>query len=220
MFNNFFKFAFILGFLSSAQAQEKGLNIPLKEADWTVLSYGKIPANKVSFNESSLSVKVSSSAGPIVYKLAKPEKVIGFSVRGNMTGKKVLEAGAFDEDSVLRMGFVATGQKTLSGPKRWFAADWVKKLFALAPEGAGLDKIYFFNLSNRAELAGKSRTHPQSDLILENIFGDPVAEGDFNLTKNFESAIETAAIWISIDGDDSKSDFETKVNSIELRLAN
>ena len=192
--------------------------MPLKESAWIALTYNKIPSNKVSFHDDTLTVKVKHSAGPIVHKLEKTSKVVEFFVKGKVTGTKIKESGPFDEDSVLRFGLVAIGQQTLSGPKKWLAADWVKKLFALAPKGTGLDKIYFFNLTNRHELVGKSRAHPKSDLIVENIFANTGNDASFEVRKKIEPSIEAAAIWISIDGDDTKSEYETVISEISLKV--
>jgi len=191
--------------------------VPLEEASWVVLSYNKIPANKVSFENSSLVVKVSKSAGPVVHKLKVPKKISGFVVSGHFKGQKKLEANEFDEDSILRIGLVAVGKQNLSWTKKLFAADWVKKLFALAPEGSGLDKIHFFNLTNRTELVSKSRAHPKSDLIAENISLHFDKQGAFQFVKELPASIEVAAIWISVDGDDTGSEFETALSSIQLK---
>ena len=126
---------------------------------------------------------------------------------------------AFDEDSILRFGFVGIGNQTLTGPQKWFAADWVKKLFSLAPKGTGLDKIYFFNVTNRSELNGKSRLHPKSDLLVETVFAQHEKEGVFSFSKTLNSPIEAAAIWISIDGDDTQSEYETTISEIKLRVS-
>lgn len=227
MFNNFSKSPFfgrllvitLVGVCStSAHATEVEITVPLKESSWVVLSYNKIPSNKVIFSSDALTVEVKNSAGPVVHKLTKTGKITKFFIKGNVTGSKVHETGSFDEDSMLRFGLVAIGRQTLTGPKKWFAADWVKKLFALAPEETGLDKIYFFNFTNRGALLGKSRTHPKSDLIVENIFAEIEKNGIFNVSKKIEPPIDATAIWISIDGDDTKSEYETAISEIKLTV--
>lgn len=223
MFNNFFKFLFTAVLVSSysqlAYPNKSEIIVPLNAGAWVALSYNKIPANKVTFSDNSLSARVKSSAGPIVHKLSGTMKITEFLVKGKISGSKKIESGSFDEDSALRFGLVAVGQQTLSGPKKWFAADWVKKLFSLAPEGTGLDKIYFYNLTNRAELVGKSRAHPKSDLMVETILTEVNKSGSFELNRKLDSPVASAAIWISIDGDDSKSEYETTISEIKLMVA-
>lgn len=212
--------AILIGFCSSfAWSTESESIVPLKKDAWVTLTYSKIPSNDVAFVNNTLIVKVKHSAGPIVHKLEKTSKVSEFFVKGKITGAKIEESSPFDEDSVLRFGLVAIGKQTLTGPKKWIAADWVKKLFALAPEGTGLDKIYFFNLTNRDDLLNRSRTHPKSDLIVESIVAKTNKDGSFDVRKKIETPIEITAIWISIDGDDTKSEYVTEISEIKIKVA-
>lgn len=214
-----FKFFTVLIFFMFCSAGASGQTteaISLQEKAWISLSYNKIPSNEVKFTGAGLTIKVRNSAGPIIHKLSAKQRITGFKIKGKFTGNKVSEMSAFDEDSILRLGLVAVGDKKLSGAKRWFAADWVKKLFALAPKNTGLDKIYFFNVTDRKNLVGKTRTHPKSELISENIFAVVSEAGNFELTKKLDSAIDTLALWISTDGDDTKSEFETLISEIEI----
>ena len=207
--------AILLGFAASASAE----TISLNSKDWHSLSYSKIPPNKVTNEASGLKVAIDKSAGPLVYKLQAPIKLTHFRVKGKLIGKKKKEDGKFDDDSVMRMGFVATGDQKLTGVKSWFAADWVKELFKLAPKDSGLDKIYFFNATDRKEMVGQKRQHPSSDLIHEDISWHVEEPGAFTLTKKLDPPIDTAALWVSIDGDDTKSKFEVVIESIQLNPA-
>lgn len=193
--------------------------IPLKPASWVVLSYGsKIPANEVSFSDGRLTIRVNRSAGPVAYKIEVPRKVLGFKVTGVWKGQKKTEAGDFDEDSILRFGLVATGTQRLTGLKKFLAADWAKKLFELAPADTGLDKIYFFNVTNRPSLAAKARSHPKSDLLREANALIVEKPGAFELMKQLDAPLEVAAIWLSVDGDDTASEFETTIMEIQLNF--
>jgi hypothetical protein len=107
-----------------------------------------------------------------------------------------------------------------------FAPDWVKRMFALAPKGHGLDKIYFYSITSRNELLGKSRQHPKSKFMHEEyVFLAPIPAGEstdtaatkpvsMSISKKFATPIAAAGIWLSIDGDDSKSKFEIKIKSL------
>jgi hypothetical protein len=205
--------------LSFGAPTNQNLTLPLRQSDWIILPYRKIPPNQISFADGALSVEVKRSAGPVVHKLDRPSKLRSLSMKGKVVGKKLPETGSFDEDSALRLGLVAVGKRTLSGPQKWFAADWVKKLFKLVPADSGLDKIYFFNLTDREALVGKHRVHPKSDLIVENIVATADSSGGFDFTKQLDNPIETAAIWLSIDGDDTKSEFISTISEITLGLA-
>jgi hypothetical protein len=226
VFNNFsnssllilFLVIFSFGFQQDLFAAETDMMIPLNGMQWTALAYNKIAPNDVSFSDSALKVKVRNSAGPLVHKLKQATKVLAFSISGKVNGSKIKESGPFDEDSTLRFGLVGVGKQTLSGPKKWLAADWVKKLYSMAPEGTGIDKIYFFNLTDRDSLLGQVRVHPKSELILENYFAKITSDGSFDLRGKLDVPIETSAIWISIDGDDTKSEFETIISEIKITV--
>ena len=49
------------------------------------------------------------------------------------------------DDFNLRLGLVLLGSHTLKWYQEVLAADWVKEMFKLAPEGQGIDRIYFLN---------------------------------------------------------------------------
>ena len=183
---------------------------------WSVLAFNKIPQNQVTFTEGQLEVKVDKSAGPLVYKLDAPLLVSDFVLKGELSGAKIPEKSSFDEDSVLRFGLVVTGDKKLTAAKRLFAADWIIKLFSLAPKGTGLDKIYFFNSTDREGLVGKNRPHPKSELISEEVIKVIDRQGQFEISHNLAKPLEAAAIWLSIDGDDTKSAFTIKLKEINL----
>lgn len=219
MFNSFFKIIICVLVSSEAFATQEAIDIPFESTKWISLSYNKIPANKVKFEDLVLKVKVSKSAGPIVFKLPEVKNISGFKIKGKLVGVKKIESTTFDEDSILRVGMVASGKKTLSGIKKMFAADWVKKLFALAPPDSGLDKIYFYNVTNRASLMGEAREHPKSDLIFETISKLVEGAGSFEMDVDFKKTIPVAAVWLSIDGDDSASEFEVEISSLKFNFA-
>ncbi len=209
----------ILSLASEASEKEKTVvpyQTPLESKEWVSLSYQKIPPNDVQFSQNRITVKVNSSAGPLVHSLPKRKWIHKLVAKGSVVGKKHEESGDFDEDSVFRLGLVVPGKNTLSGPKRWFAASWLKTLFSLAPEGSGIDSVQFLFVSNRNTLEGKSRIHPKSNLLHENVQTLLKKDGTFLLEKTFDPPLEVVALWLSIDGDDSKSQFETSVEEILL----
>lgn len=211
----FFSLLFLISLIAvTTLANNK--EVKLNKGSWKSLSFNKIPAHELQFLDAGMKVIVKSSAGPLVYKLDSNLKINAIKIKGKITGHKKMENTSFDEDSILRVGLVATGSQKLTGVKKWMAAAWVKELFALAPEGTGLDKIYFFNTTNRDDLVGKKRIHPSSGLLSENIVWLNKSEGTFNFTHKLDKPINTAALWLSIDGDDSSSEFQVLLQNIEL----
>lgn len=220
-------FRFLLLFqFAPVQAEEKV--VPLHVEKWIPLAYSNIPQNKlfsggrdgasVSSSEASIRVDVDRSAGPLIYPLGKALPILSFQVRGEWEGEKREENGPFDEDSVLRVGLVEQGTETLTGARKWFAADWVKKLFSLAPKGVGIKRISFFNITNRENQIGKARVHPKSKLIHESVRFLSAQPGAFEFTVSLEDPMNTLALWLSSDGDQTQSKFSIKLKEIRLQL--
>ncbi len=200
------------------------LFIPLNvQTDWQVLSYSKLPSHKVAFKQSGLNISVNKSAGPLVYPLKNQTSVKKVHVKGTIK-KKIKFNGKQgtknNDDFALRIGLVVKGTQTLNFAKRLIAPDWVKSLFALAPKGTGVDHIYFFNAAQQPELQGKTRNHPLSKLIKENnqwlLKFDENGVANFDFSTHLTNPKKTLAIWISVDGDDTKSNFETLITELKI----
>lgn len=196
--------------------------LPLeKSQDWTELKFRKIPQNSVIFSADHITVSVDQSASPLVYKFNRVQKVQRFKVEIEVEGGLNKTASRkpidFESDSMFRFGLVATGPHTLNKLQRWLAAEWVQKLFALAPHGVGLDKIYFYNITQYEQLLSKKRQHPESEYLQEeNVWLKKENQNHFVLEKILDKPLVIAGIWISIDGDDTKSKYMVKIKKIEL----
>jgi hypothetical protein len=207
---------FILLFVTSVQAQNS--NNLFSKDKWVEISFGKkINSNTVEYSEDALKINVDSSASPLVYKFDKVIDVNSFSVDLEINGtmQDAVDKSKFEDDSYFRLGLVAIGENYLGSVGKLFAPDWVLKLFSLAPEGMGLDKIYFFNLAKNRELIGKERLHPSSKYIYEKIIA--AKSGDsLSFKSTLAKPLKSAALWLSIDGDNTKSKFSVKIKNIKL----
>ena len=195
--------------------------LPVQQLDdWQLLQYGSIPSNQVTFSREGMAVKVERSAGPIVYPLDQPKLVNRVEVEGVLSELLSVDAGrqgdGANDDFTLRVGLVVAGDKTLNGFQRLFSADWIKTLFALAPEGTGVENIYFLNAVQTSQRLGQQRQHPLSDLIYENNVWLLDQPGDFEFTHTLDRPREVIAVWLSIDGDDSQSSFSTLIRRLHL----
>lgn len=194
--------------------------IPMTTADgWLDLKFSKIKPNVVERSESGTLVKVDSSASPLIHGFGKIIAINGLEAEIEIKGtlNKMEGWKDFEEDSILRIGVVAEGPEKLGTMGKLFAPAWVKQMFALAPDGSGLDKIYFYSVTSRDELMGKSRQHPKSKFMHEEyafLAGKGTGPETVVIKKSFEKPIPAAGIWLSIDGDDSKSKFEVKIKSL------
>ena len=195
--------------------------VPLQQMDdWQLLQYGGIAPNQVSFAQQGMTVKVMGSASPIIYPLDEARLVRRIEVTGTLYELLTLDAekqGLKDNDDFsLKIGLVVAGDKTLNGMQKLFTADWVRRLFALAPEGGGIDSIYFLNAVQASTRLGQQRQHPLSDLIFENNVWLLDKPGDFAMAHTLDKPRKVIAIWLSIDGDDSRSNYSTLIKSLHL----
>jgi len=195
--------------------------LPVQQAgNWQLLEYSRLKVNEVSFTREGMVVAVDQSASPIIYPLDTPKTVTRISVTGNLSNLLNLEAVTDGEqvsdDFSLKVGLVVAGDKTLNPIQKMFSAKWIRTLFDLAPEGVGIEKIYFLNAVQHKDLLGQQRQHPLSELIFENNVWLLDKSGDFSLSYQLENSQQVIAIWLSIDGDDTRSRYTTTINSLVL----
>lgn len=200
------------------------LAIPLQDdGKWVAQEYSNIKTNEVSFlSPAGIRIRVDRSASPLVRLLPGNRKVSGFSVEGKLSGlpsfPRIEKEGVGDaDDFALRIGFVVPGERKLNAVQKLFAPGWIKKLFSMAPEGKGIDRIWFFNFVQKLTSLGKGRVHPKSELIREEFIARAEV-GGFSVEKTFDEPIDAAAIWINSDGDDSGSSFGLEILKLELSV--
>lgn len=189
--------------------------------DWKIEQFSNIPKNEVTASSKGLLIKVNKSAAPLIFPLKTNAKISGFKVSGNFSGlpklaKPSQQGDKGFDDYPLRVGFVIPGEKRHSGLKKVFAAEWVKRLFELVQDRSGLDSVRFYNVTQNLNQLGQERTHPSSELLHENFFAFVKNSGPFTYEQRFKKELDIAAIWISIDGDDTKSSYEVTISQLEL----
>jgi hypothetical protein len=207
------------GFVVPANAETFALPLG-KTNGWQFLSYRKIPPNTFRSTPDGLAIAVTNSAAPAVFPLSNGLQMTELRASGKIIGKLKIPPGkqgkrGFD-DYTVRVGLVESGTRRLNWRERIAAADWVKKLFALAPPGTGIGKIHFFNIGTDARQIGRTRVHPMSDLLEETVVATPGSDGHFTFTNRFTKPLNIIAVWISCDGDDTKSSFAMTLSQVEL----
>ncbi len=74
-----------------------------------------------------------------------------------------------------------------------------------------------FDGTQESKHIGTSRVHPSSDFFIENFVFRIKKNEDFKLTHKLKTPIKAIAIWLSTDGDDTKSEFQTIIKGIKLK---
>lgn len=198
------------------------LVLPLQDPiHWKLEEYSKIPKNEVTFQKSGMEIKVNKSASPIFYSFNRKYKIIGFKVTGEFKGLPNFKALANQgtkgaDDYPLRIGLIVSGDKKLSGLKKFFAPDLVIRLYNQIPSEFGLDHVHFFNVTQNKNQLGLKRKHPSSDLITEEYIKLVEKPGSFKIEHHFSEALPALGLWLSIDGDDTMSEYSVILSNLEL----
>lgn len=192
--------------------------------DWKTEKFSGVPKNETTASPNGLIVQVKSSAGPLIFPLKSKTKIAGFKIRGEFKGlpkitNPSLQGEKGFDDYLLRLGFVIPGEKKLSGFKKMIAAQWVKNLYEQVKDGSGINSVHFFNVTQNPQQVGKTRAHPASDLFQETFFAEVNLSGPFAYDFQFGVPLEAIAIWLSIDGDDTKSTFDVLISGLELKVS-
>lgn len=169
-------------------------------------------------------IGVTNSAAPAVFPLTNELRVIGFNVSGKISGSLNVPPAkqgqkGFD-DFALRVGLVEPGTRALNWGQKMVAADWVEKLFSLAPPGRGISKIHFFNVGTDIAQIGRSWTYDSDVPMEQTVVAVPDVSGRFAFTNRFAQPLDVIAIWISSDGDDTRSSFAITLNQVQFTTAN
>lgn len=213
----------IVASLTLLSAAAMALDVPIDDLEsWTVLSFDNIEPNEVSANDGALHIKVRGSASPLIYKFDEPAHITGVTVVASWSGELRIPEGATEgdddaDDFVLKLGIVEAGDRRLSWFQRRLAADWIKQLFKLAPKDGGVNRINFLSTTQQQDMLGSSRTHPLSDLLYETRILYLDAPGDFVMTHEFPEPVESLGLWVSVDGDNTGSNFDLRLERITLR---
>lgn len=196
--------------------------IPLNVNHWKQFEFRSIKPNVVTTtnqNGDHLKISVSESASPLIYKFEKSKKIKSISVEAtllsgdlNLHGISQGDSGA--DDFILRVGLVAKGNQQLNFLQKLVAPIWVKELHKLGKDSTGIEKIYFYNVSS-GDLSWQERTHPKTRLISEKII-KKIDGNKIEFTLIPDTKKEYLGLWISSDGDDSKSSFEIQIDKIMI----
>lgn len=198
--------------------------VPVSDrSSWCLLAFDHVPRHVVRFSPGGLDIAVRSSAMPLLCPLEQTIRVSSVRVRGRISGKLQVpperRGQTGHDDYTLRVGLVEPGPNPIGARQLKSSPNWVKALSDCAPPGSGIAKVHFLNLAvDRSEI-GRKRQHPLSKLLEEEVVAAPQSDGSFDFTHAIEPAADTCAIWISTDGDDTKSSFEVTIERIDLDLA-
>ena len=209
---------FVIPFVVLSLSAQSEVLINFQQENWKEINLGKTPDNKFEYGE-KIKIVVSKSTSPTVFKYEEPEEIstidFDITVLGEMN-KPAIDTG-FEEDSYFQIGLIAIGDNHLGAMGKLFAPKWVKELFSFAPEGAGLDKVYFYNVVSHKSSLNQERQSPKSKYMFEKFIFTKGDTGGKMLSYTLPKKLKTAALWIGAEGDYTSSEFTTTVHKIILK---
>jgi hypothetical protein len=197
--------------------------VPLNQSpQWQELNFNKIKANHVEYSQEKIKISVTESASPLIYSFDSKKKITAFEVTAHVSenypqipSQKVQGHKGFD-DYVLRFGLIITGNKKMSWLNRLSAPEWLLKMEKLLPEDQGINEVLFFTTCQNSNQLNKTKTHSLSSLLKETCIEHLTKSGSFTLKKDLPEPLEAVGLWISTDGDETKSTFQLEINKIKL----
>jgi len=193
-------------------------DIDLNLNKWHTVKYSKIKPNVIKQIKKSIEISVNNSSSALVFKFDQIKVIRRVKIKAKLKGLINYHGsppGSEDADDFpLRVGFILKGNKKLNFFQKRIAPDWLVQLDKISSTNGGLDKVHslIFYTENPKF---KKREHPLSSYFFEEAATQFI---DFKLdtTHSFLKELEIIGIWLSSDGDDTKSSFSVIIESIVL----
>ena len=196
------------------------LAIPLdKKAQWTDLGFSQSRKTLTSFSSEGLRLAIDKSSSPLFYPLSQILKVHTVKLEFELSGLPKIPEGSTEgldhaDDFSLRLGLVVSGDNQLSWFQKFFAPRWLK-LISEKSEPYHLGKALFLTVSQTLP-EGTKRKHPKSNLLEEVVVLRASKPGAYSVSWRSPEELDTYALWVQSDGDDTASSFDVLIKNITL----
>lgn len=188
--------------------------ISLASNEWKAVHYRNIKANRVGFDPKQMIIEVNQSSSALIYPFSKSRSINAIKLEIILDGKIITSER--QDDFPLRIGLILRGDKRLNFWQRRIAAEWLLMVDQLAAPYGGVEAIESLLFYSQDQKIGfKNRTHPFSELFREQI-ATPIGADLKVYTHHFSSSKEAIGLWLSADGDESKSNFRIILKNIEI----
>jgi len=201
-------------------------SVPLTPENWEMLKFSKMKPNTFSSNNNGLTINVRESSSPLIQKFDKSFSFTRVVAKGEIINGKInlkndqiqglFKKKSITDDYAFRLGLVLDGDRKRPNFFSWFLLpSWVKKLYRIVPKQMGVDRVYFLNVVHNKTGLGKKRHHPLHKVLYEE--GVTQAKsGKFIIDKTFDKPMVIHGLWLSSNGEGTKSQFDTVIKSIEF----
>jgi len=196
------------------------LTLPLNQKlGWEHLEFSNAKRNDVEFTGSGLHISVKESSSPLFFRLKELIAVTGVRIKGELLGipnisSQDKEGQGSSDDFPLRVGLVSSGEQELNWFQKLFAPRWIKEVSERS-QPYSLGRVLFLTVGQTLPV-GFKRKHPKSELLEEEVVLQVSHPGAFEVSWKSPSPINTYALWLQSDGDDTRSSFEVLLKELSL----
>ena len=189
---------------------------PLERSNFKPIMFKNIPETRYLLEAGVLSATVDRSAGAWVQAFQEPTPVKEIRWQWQADGRpgvrdKEHEASKAGDDAVWRIGLMIQGPKPFIP---FFASSWIKQVAEIMKYPS--DRMLYL-VSDARHAADQKWQSPYSSSI-ENwaVASTPRSDGWQDVRLVFPQAETVVGIWLMADGDDTKSQFQTRLRKLEL----
>lgn len=188
--------------------------LSLDPSGYEVITFEGIPATKYETKDGMLIASVDGSSSILMKAFKRIKRVQKVSIQWQSVGainikdhkQRITKDG---DDAFFRVGLIVSGEAPLIP---FFAPAWIKKTRSILKLPS--DKMIYLTLGVDAEKRWKS---PYSDSIeAVGMESKAIDNGWMQSDISFASELELVGLWLFADGDNTKSQFVTKIRKINL----
>ncbi|MBT3236734.1 MAG: hypothetical protein HN353_12330 [Bdellovibrionales bacterium] len=196
--------------------------VPLPEQTlFKTIRFKGIPASKVIHFKQGLTFKVDSSNSTYIYPFRDINEIGSILVEGSMTGVLNLrgkqQGTSNADDYIFKIGLIIAGEKRLNFAQRLIAPNWVIEMENILPNNIGVERVEFYIMVSDRSILNTKRVHPLSDLFIENrVWLYDKNKKYFSHKYQLNQKMRVIGLWISSDGDNTKSKFSMTLTKIRL----
>lgn len=155
---------------------------------------------------------MKKSASPFFVKIDQSEKINNISIEGKINITKAITE--YKEDSYFQLGLIYAGDYRPRGIVRTFLPEWLNIVLRLSKK-EGVGKIDFFGVSIKGSEINKKDSIRSIELNFKTValINDKDRSFKFEVKPREKKVL---GLWLRIDGDESKAEFETHITKLSL----
>ena len=181
------------------------------------IEFGRIPANKITITDSTVTFNVMKSASFLMQGFDKVMPVKQVDLSWKSEGRPALrdtdqEKQKAGDDAVVKLGLLLRAEKERFNP---FLPAWMKQV----REGLSYpsEMMIYLVADSRHDAGQRWANHYNERITMISMLDVQNMDGWYQSSIEFDEPVEVVAIWLMSDGDNTGSSFVTTVREVILR---